>query len=171
MTLIWSQAIVFIYSKCKNRVRIYEKGERRTDNMKQLICTILGVISSVIASFFGGWDAGLTTLLIFMGLDYVSGLVVAGVFKNSPKTASGALESKAGWKGLCRKGMTLVFVPIAYRLDLVIGTDYIRNAVIIAFIANETISLVENAGLMGVPLPDTINKAIDILQKRVGGEG
>lgn len=139
--------------------------------MKQLICTILGVISSVIASFFGGWDAGLTTLLIFMGLDYISGLLVAGVFKNSPKTATGVLESKAGWKGLCRKGMTLVFVLIAYRLDLVIGTDYIRNAVIIAFIANETISLVENAGLMGVPLPDTINKAIDILQKRVGGEG
>ena len=139
--------------------------------MKQLICTILGVISSIIASFFGGWDAGLTTLLIFMGLDYISGLLVAGVFKNSPKTASGALESKAGWKGLCRKGMTLVFVLIAYRLDLVIGTDYIRNAVIIAFIANETISLVENAGLMGVPLPDTINKAIDILQKRAGGEG
>ena len=85
--------------------------------MKEMICTIFGVIGSAIASFFGGWDAGLATLLIFMCLDYVSGLIVAGVFKNSPKTDTGSLESKAGWKGLCRKCMTLVFVLIAYRLD------------------------------------------------------
>lgn len=103
--------------------------------MKQTICSVLGVIGSAIASFFGGWDAGLATLLIFMGLDYISGLIVAGVFKNSPKTDTGSLESKAGWKGLCRKCMTLIFVLVAYRLDLVIGTNYIRDAVIIAFIA------------------------------------
>ena len=86
----------------------------------------------------------------------------------SVATDTGSLESKAGWKGLCRKCMTLVFVLVAYRLDLVIGTNYIRDAVIIAFIANETISLVENAGLMGLPLPEVISKAIDILQKNTG---
>lgn len=138
--------------------------------MKEMICTIFGVIGSMIVSFFGGWDAGLATLLIFMGLDYVSGLIVAGVFKNSPKTDTGSLESKVGWMGLCKKGMTLIFVLVAYRLDLVIGTTYIRDAVIITFIANETISLVENAGLMGIPLPDVINKAIDILQKNTRSE-
>ena len=131
-----------------------------------MICSFLGLIGSVIATAFGGWDSGLATLLIFMGLDYVSGLIVAGVFKNSPKTDTGTLESKAGWKGLCRKGMTLIFVLIAYRVDLVIGTNYIRDAVIIAFIANELISLVENAGLMGVPLPKIIINAIDVLQKK-----
>lgn len=134
--------------------------------MKEILCTIIGFIGSAIASFFGGWDAGIATLLIFMVLDYVSGLIVAAVFKNSPKTDTGSLESKAGWKGLCRKCMTLIFVLVAYRLDLVIGTNYIRDTVIIAFIANETISLVENAGLMGIPLPEIINKAIDILQKK-----
>lgn len=134
--------------------------------MKTTICTILGVIGSGIATIFGGWDSGLATLLIFMGLDYVSGLVVAGVFHKSNKTETGALESKAGWKGLCKKIMTLVFVVVAHRLDLVIGVHYIRDAVIIAFIANELISLVENAGLMGVPLPSIITKAIDILQKK-----
>lgn len=134
--------------------------------MKQMICSFFGLIGSAIAAAFGGWDAGLATLLIFMGLDYVSGLIVAGVFKNSPKTDTGTLESKAGWKGLCRKGMTLIFVLIAYRVDLVIGTNYIRDAVIIAFIANELISLVENAGLMGVPLPKIIINAIDVLQKK-----
>ncbi len=134
--------------------------------MKQFVCTVIGAVGSGIAALFGGWDTGLVSLLIFMGLDYVSGLVVAGVFHKSNKTDTGSLESKAGWKGLCRKCMTLVFVLVAYRLDLIIGTNYIRDAVIIAFIANELISLVENAGLMGVPLPAVITKAIDILQKK-----
>ena len=139
--------------------------------MKEMLCTALGVVGSAIASFFGGWDAGLATLLIFMGLDYISGLIVAGVFHKSNKTDTGSLESKAGWKGICRKCMTLIFVLVAYRLDLVIGTNYIRDAVIIAFIANETISLVENAGLMGLPLPAVITKAVDILQKKTESEG
>lgn len=134
--------------------------------MKEGICTFVGLVGSFIASLFGGWDAGLSTLLIFMSVDYVSGLIVAGVFHKSNKTNTGSLESKAGWKGLCRKCMILLFVLVAYRLDLVIGTNYIRDAVIIAFIANELISLVENAGLMGVPLPEVITKAVDVLQKK-----
>ena len=139
--------------------------------MKNAICTTAGAIGGAIASLFGGWDAGLATLVMFMAIDYVSGLVVAGVFHNSKKTTSGALESKAGWKGLCRKGMSLLFVLIAYRLDLAIGSSYIRDAVIIGFIVNETISIVENAGLMGVPLPKVINKAIDILTSKSEEKG
>lgn len=138
--------------------------------MKTTICTVLGAVGSAIATIFGGWDSGLATLLIFMGLDYVLGLVVAGVFHKSNKTETGALESKAGWKGLCKKIMTLIFVLVAYRIDLILGLDYIRDAVIIAFITNELISLVENAGLMGVPLPAIITKAIDILQKKSESE-
>lgn len=83
---------------------------------------------------------------------------------------TGSLESKTCWKGLCRKCMTLVFVLVSYRLDLIIGTNYIRDAVIIAFLANELISLVENAGLMGIKLPPAITKAIDILQKKSESE-
>lgn len=134
--------------------------------MKEAVCTAFGLVGSAVAAVFGGWDSGIATLVIFMCLDYASGLVVAGVFHNSKKTETGTLESKAGWKGLCRKCMTLVFVLVAYRLDIVIGTNYIRDAVIIAFIANEAISLIENAGLMGVPLPAVITKAVDILQKK-----
>lgn len=134
--------------------------------MKQGICTVLGVVGSAIAAVFGGWSAGLTTLVIFMAIDYISGLIVAGVFHKSPKTDTGSLESGTGWKGLCRKIMILLFVWAAYRVDLTIGTSYIRDAVIIAFITNELISIVENAGLMGVPMPDVIVKAIDVLQKK-----
>ena len=131
--------------------------------MKETICTIAGVIGGTLAMLFGGWDASLMTLLIFMGIDYVSGLVVAGVFHKSKKSENGALESKAGWKGLAKKAMTLLFVLISHQLDAVIGVAYIRDAVIIGFIANELISIVENAGLMGVPLPGVVKKAIDIL--------
>lgn len=134
--------------------------------MKSGICTATGVIGGFVASLFGGWSAALTTLVIFMGIDYFSGLLVAGVFHNSKKTESGALESKAGWKGLCRKGMTLLIVLIGYRLDLAIGVNYIKDAVTIAFIANETISIVENTGLMGVPMPEILTKAIDVLNSK-----
>ena len=131
--------------------------------MKNGICTAAGVVGSAIAALFGGWDEALVTLIIFMVIDYVSGLIVAGVFHTSKKTESGTLESRAGWKGLCRKGVTLLFVLVAHRLDMAIGVDYIRNAVIIGFMANELISIVENAGLMGSPIPKAIQNAIDVL--------
>lgn len=136
--------------------------------MKEGICTGIGVVGGAIAAAFGGWDEALVTLIIFMVIDYLSGLIVAGVFHNSKKTETGTLESRAGWKGLCRKCVTLLFVLIAYRLDLAIGVNYIRNAVIIGFMANELISIVENAGLMGIPLPTVIQNAIDILTKKAG---
>ena len=95
-----------------------------------------------------------------------AGLLVAGVFHNSGKTENGALESRAGWKGLCRKCITLLMVLVATRLDLVTGTNFIRDAVVIAFIANETISIVENAGLMGINIPPAITSAIEVLKKK-----
>lgn len=138
--------------------------------LKTGILTGIGVVGGFIASLFGGWDAALSTLIIFMGIDYVTGLIVAGVFKNSTKSENGALESRAGWKGLCRKGVTLLIVLIACRLDMVIGSSFMRDAVVIAFIANELISIVENAGLMGIPVPAVIKKAIDILKSKSESE-
>ena len=79
----------------------------------QGFCAVMGVIGGGIASLFGGWDAALMTLLIFMGIDYLTGLLVAGVFSNSNKSENGSLESRAGWKGLCRKGVTLLIVLVA----------------------------------------------------------
>ena len=134
--------------------------------MKHGICAALGMLGSLIAGAFGGWDGAFITLLIFMAVDYISGLAVALVFKNSPKTKSGGGSSSVGWKGLCRKGMVLLIVLVAYRLDLVLGTEYIRDTVMSGFIANETISITENAGLMGVPLPRVIQRAIDILNDK-----
>ena len=134
--------------------------------MKDGICTAIGIVGSTFASFFGGFDAALITLLIFMGVDYATGLIVAGVFHKSEKTENGALESRAGWKGLCRKGVSLLVVLVACRLDMIMGSNFIRDATVIAFIANETISIIENAGLMGVPIPSVITKAIEVLKKK-----
>lgn len=134
--------------------------------MKNLMCTAVGVIGSAVSTALGGWNTGITTLIIFMTIDYATGLICAGVFKASKKSDNGGLESRTGWKGICRKGVTLMIVFIAYRLDLLIGTNYIRDAVIIAYCVNELISIIENCGLMGIPLPSVITKAIDILKSK-----
>ena len=131
---------------------------------KAAVMTGAGVIGGMISQAFGGWDAALITLLIFMAVDYVSGLIVAGVFQASDKTESGSLSSIACWQGLLKKGMTLVIVLVASRLDIVLGTAFVRDAVVIAYIVNETISIIENAGLMGLPVPDVIMSAIEQLQ-------
>ena len=135
-------------------------------SLKTMICTVFGVVGGVIAQLFGGWTEDMVTLIIFMAVDFIMGLIVAGVFHKSNKSQSGALNSHAGWVGLCKKGVVLLFVLIAHRLDLLLGSDYIRTTAIIGFIANEIISIVENAGLMGVPLPDVIVKAIELLKHR-----
>ena len=136
------------------------------NGLKTMICTGIGIVGSTVAAAFGGWDAAMITLISMMVIDYLTGGLVAGVFHNSPKTENGTLESKAGWKGLCRKGMTLLIVLVASRLDIILGTGFIRDAVIIGYIANETISIIENAGLMGVPIPEAIKKAIEVLQQK-----
>jgi toxin secretion/phage lysis holin len=129
------------------------------------VLSILGAVGAFISALFGGWDSALTTLIIFMAIDYLTGLIVAGVFHNSGKSETGALESRAGWKGLCRKGMTLLIVLVAVRLDIAVGTSFIKDAVVIGYIANEALSIVENAGLMGLPIPEVVQRGIDVLRK------
>ena len=138
--------------------------------IKIYCCAAAGVIGSIIAKLFGGWTEDMVTLIIFMAIDFVMGLVVAGVFHKSNKSDTGAISSRAGWKGLCKKCATLVFILVAYRLDVTLGTDYIKTTAIIGFIANEAISIIENAGLMGIPLPEIVTKAIEILKNKGKGE-
>lgn len=134
--------------------------------IKDALCMAAGAVGAFIAAFFGGWDAALTTLIIFMVIDYLTGIIVAAVFHKSEKTPDGTLESRVGWKGLCRKGVSLLVVLIACRLDLLMGTSFIRDTVVIGFIANETLSIIENAGLMGVPIPRVIVSAIHVLKEK-----
>lgn len=135
-------------------------------NIKTAVLAAIGTIGGGIAALFGGWTSAMTTLIIFMVIDYATGIIVAGVFHHSGKSKSGALESRAGFKGLCRKGMILLILLVACRLDLMLGTGYIKDCVCIAFVVNETLSIIENAGLMGVPIPQVLIKAIDVLKAK-----
>ena len=134
--------------------------------MKQTLFAIIGIIGSFITNLLGGWDMALQTLVLFMAVDYITGLIVAGVFKKSTKTENGALESKAGFKGLCKKGMVLLYVLVATQVDRFTGTTFIRDAVVIGFVANEALSILENGGLMGVPYPKKLKDAIAVLKNK-----
>lgn len=137
--------------------------------MKTLLLTTTGIIGATLQMIFGAWDTAITTLIILITIDYITGVMLALIFHQSKKTPTGRLESRAGFKGLCRKTLILLSVLIAYRLDLTLNTQYIREAVIIGFIANETLSIIENIALMGIPVPQVIKNAIDILNNKKGG--
>lgn len=126
----------------------------------------LGAIGSVISELFGGWTSAMTTLVIFMLIDYITGILVAAVFKKSNKTEDGGLESKAGWKGLIRKFSTLLIMLISIRLDIIFNTTIISNCVVFTFLANELLSLLENVGLMGIPLPSVLTEVISVLNNK-----
>lgn len=134
--------------------------------MKQLICAGIGLVGSALSWIFGGWDGALAALLVCMAVDYLSGSIVALVFHNSRKTESGAYNSGYGLKGLCKKGLMLLFVAVAVQADRLLGVDYVRSAVCIGFCANEILSIVENLGLAGVPMPEAVIKALEQLQTR-----
>jgi toxin secretion/phage lysis holin len=131
---------------------------------KNALITFTGTVGGIITSAIGGWDSSLTTLVTFMAVDYVTGIIVAGVFHNSNKTDAGTLESRAGFKGLCKKAVMLLCVLMGYRLDVTMGTNIVKDGVTIAFIANEALSIIENAGLMGVPMPEAIKNAVSALK-------
>ena len=135
--------------------------------MKETFCLIAGVVGGFIATLLGGWDSALSTLVIFMGIDFVTGLVTA-VMGKSKHSDSGLLNSKAGWIGLAKKFCILLMVVVGVRIDILLGTTYIRDTVCISFCLNELLSIIENATLMGIPFPPVIKKAIDVLQTKIG---
>ena len=134
--------------------------------MKDTVCTILGILGSAICWAFGGWDTAMMTLLVCISVDYISGSIVALVFHKSNKTESGAYNSAYGLKGLCKKCLMLLFVLVAVQVDRVLGADYVRDAVCIGFSVNEILSIIENLGLAGIPMPEAIIKALEQLQKK-----
>ena len=135
--------------------------------MKDTICLIAGIVGGFIATLLGGWDSALATLVVFMGIDFVTGVVTA-VKGTSQHSSSGSLSSKAGWIGLAKKFCILLMVVVGVRIDILVGTNYIRDTVCISFCLNELLSIVENTTLMGIPYPPVIKKAIDVLQTKVG---
>lgn len=141
-------------------------------NIKTYVCAIIGAIGGAVSAALGGWDNAIITLLIFMAADFILGLANAMWWHKSSKSENGALSSKACWQGIIKKVCTILLVVCAHYADVLLGCDYIRNAVVIAFCASELISICENAALMGVmpePVKRIFDKIIDVMKSK-GGE-
>ena len=134
--------------------------------MKETFCTLFGLLGAALSWAFGGWDAGLTALVVCMSVDYISGSLVALVFHKSNKSETGSYNSTYGLKGLCKKCLMLLFVIVAVQADRLMGGDFVRDAVCIGFATNEILSIVENLGLAGIPMPQAVVKALEQLQSK-----
>lgn len=131
------------------------------------VCGIVGAVGSYIAQLLGGWDSAVQTLLFFMVVDCILGFLCAAFWSKSPKSTNGGLSSQACWKGIVKKCGTFLIVACCTAIDRMLGTDYVRNAAVIAFCVAELISIVETAGIMGLIPPAVkriIMNAIDMLK-------
>ena len=138
--------------------------------LKNGILAALAVIGSVITNALGGWDNAMILLVALMLVDYITGVLLAAVWQRSSKSETGALSSVAGFKGLVKKISILFMVWIAVLLDKAMEIDYVRLMVILFFIGNEGLSLLENLGLMGVPYPDFMKRMLEALKDKGDGK-
>lgn len=134
--------------------------------IKNSVLCFMAAAGSAIANYLGGWDSALKVLVAMMAADYLTGVLVALIWHKSNKTDDGTLSSKAGFKGLCKKGVIILIVWLAVLLDDAMGANYVRTAVMLFFISNEGVSLLENIGLMGVPYPQFLQKALQALRDK-----
>src|SRR5690625_1226407 len=127
------------------------------DKIFQSVVAVSGVITSFL---FGGWPLLLNIFLAFVVIDYITGLIASGI--------QGQLNSKVGWKGIARKVVMFLIIAVAHMVDILleIQTDMIRNAVIFFYLANELLSIIENAGRIGLPIPRILLHAVDVLKGR-----
>ena len=134
------------------------------------VLAMLAAVDSAVAQALGGWDVALKVLICFMALDYVTGWLVAAVWHKSAKSKTGALDSKASYKGLVKKGIMLALVWMAALLDQATHSDFVRDAVCLFFIANEGLSILENTAVKGVPYPAFVKNMLDALHQ-TGDQG
>lgn len=134
--------------------------------MKERICYILGIIGGTIGSLLGGWSEGVEALCILMLTDTILGIICAAVYKHSKKTELGGLSSYALWKGLAKKVLTLVIVGVGAQIDRTVGTHFLRDGFVVAFSVSEGLSIIENAGLMGLPIPKVISNALETMREQ-----
>lgn len=137
--------------------------------VKNSILAGLAAVGAFLSGALGGWDAPLALLVALMAADYLTGLLVAAVWQRSDKSVTGALDSKASFQGLVKKGMVLLLVWLGVLLDEAVGTAYVRMAVVLFFVGNEGLSLLENLGQMGLPFPAFLRRALETLQEQGDG--
>ncbi len=121
----------------------------------------VAAIGGYLGYFVGGVDGLMTALLIFMVLDYITGLMCA--------IADKKLSSAVGFKGICKKVLILMLVGVAHIVDLhVVGTgDALRSAVVCFYLSNESVSMLENAAHLGLPIPEKLKSVLVQLHGRI----
>lgn len=125
--------------------------------MKEFICSILGTIGYFFIYLVGGWDVALQCLVIAIALDYISGIMKAYINKT--------LSSRIGMRGLIKKLGLLIIVMVGTLVDRATGnTGAVRTLVIYYFVANEGLSILENLGQAGIPIPQSVKKALKALK-------
>lgn len=132
--------------------------------MKAWFYGILTGLGGVIGYFTGDWTVPMYALLVLMGIDFVTGIIKA-VMGKSEKTNGHRLQSSAMFVGLLRKFTVLLVVGAAHWMDMVMGVSVIRDACVMCFLANELLSLIENCGAIGVPIPEKLTACIEELRK------
>lgn len=126
--------------------------------MKEYLCAIIATVGYLFIYLLGGWDVSLQCLLLAIVFDYISGMIKAFHAKT--------LSSKIGFHGILKKVGILLIVMLGVLVDRVTGnTGAVRTLVIYYFVANEGLSVIENLGQCGVPIPASIKKALKALNK------
>ncbi|EOO29042.1 toxin secretion/phage lysis holin [Bacillus cereus VD133] len=126
------------------------------DRIDVLMKVFIATFGGFCGYFLGGWDATLKILVTMAVIDYLTGIIAAGY--------NGELKSKVGFKGITKKVVLFLLVGVAAQLDAAIGSNSaIREATIFFFMGNELLSILENAGRMGIPIPQPLMNAVEIL--------
>ncbi|WP_341517742.1 phage holin family protein [Bacillus paramobilis] len=126
------------------------------DRMDVLLKAFIVLFGGFCGYFLGGRDTTLKVLVILAAIDYITGVFAAGI--------NGELKSKVGFKGIAKKVVLFLLVAAATQADAFMGTNSaIREATIFFFIGNELLSLLENAGRIGIPLPSALTNTVEIL--------
>lgn len=134
--------------------------------MKNYLSLIVGTISTFIVNIYGGWSNGLTTLVIFMIIDYVSAIIQAILGKSS-KSKNGKLNSTVGFKGIFKKIMVLLMVLVGHRIDVTFNLTYVKDIITLSYICNEFISIVENLTFIGLDKLPIFDKVAKLIKKEV----
>lgn len=137
----------------------------KTADMEKKIKYILCFVSSIVVDALGGWDIWLTALITTICLDILTGIIKSLLMKSN-KTLSGGLNSKSMFEGGIKRIFGLLLVALATVLDTIISPDdtYIRVMVVSYYIANESLSILENIGACGIPLPQFLYSILDSLK-------
>lgn len=138
--------------------------------IKYIIELIISTLGTLIIKIIGKPTDELIILLMLMVIDLITGTLVSAVWHKSSKTKSGKLSSRAMFKGIIKKILTLVIVVIAYQLDILLNINIIRYIVIISLIIEEILSIIETITLTGIKVPTIITKGLDILERRLADE-